>query len=239
MTNASAQNAYYNTSAYNLNSVFTEATAGTAPNQFGIMPGTGNPFFETSYWAMATMNNLAHRLAKYEFQSHLPSPDYGPFIEASAHSGAPGNMQVLQNLAMNNQTVTVNLSSCDVPGQQKIRYLADYTGIVVSILANGVTSDTPVMTSGGTVAYLCPQNFADELQQPTITARLADVPNATKIVVRYAYLPYWVDNGTAVADCSSGTCALPVDRQLGPVYYRLIYLNANSQILAVSAVQIL
>jgi hypothetical protein len=126
-----------------------------------------------------------------------------------------------------------------VPGQQKIRYLADYTGIVVSILANGVTSDTPVMTSGGTVAYLCPQNFADELQQPTITARLADVPNATKIVVRYAYLPYWVDNGTAVADCSSGTCALPVDRQLGPVYYRLIYLNANSQILAVSAVQIL
>jgi hypothetical protein len=239
MTTASAQTGYYNTGAYNLNSVFGDPIAGDAPNQFGIMPGTGNPSVESAYWAMATGNYLAQRLAKYEFQPHVASPDYGPFIEAAAHSGTPGNMLILQNMAMNNRTVTVNLSSCDVPGQQKIRYLADYTGIAVSPLAIGVTSDTAVMTSGGTVAYLCPQNFAAELQQPTISARLADVANAARIVVRYAYFPYWVDNGTSVVDCGSGTCALPVDRQFGPIYYRLIYLDANSTILAVSDVQTL
>jgi hypothetical protein len=126
-----------------------------------------------------------------------------------------------------------------VPGQRKIRYLSDYTGIQVSALANGVTSDTPAMTPGGTVAYLCPQNFAAELEQPTISAGLVDVANATRIVVRYTYLPFWVDNGTAIMDCGSGTCALPVDRRIGPVYYRLIYLDSNSKILAVSDVQTL
>jgi hypothetical protein len=203
------------------------------------MPGTGNPSVESAYWAMATGNYLAQRLAKYEFQPHVASPDYGPFIEAGAHSGPPGNMLILQNMAMNSQTVRVNLSSCDVPGQQKIRYLADYTGIAVTPLGIGVKSDTPSMTPGGTVAYLCPQNFAAELQQPKISARLSDVANAARIVVRYAYLPYWVDNGTSVADCGSGTCALPVDRQIGPLYYRLIYLDANSKTLAVSDIRTL
>lgn len=239
MTTASALNGYFNTLPYSLNSDFGDTSAGQASLQLGILDGTGNVTVDQIFWGMGTGNLLAQRLAKYEFQPNLPSPDYGSLIEAAAHSGIPGNMVILQNMAMNGQSVTVNLASCNVPGQQKIRYLADYSGIVTSTLANGVTSDTPTMTPGGTVAYLCPQNFVAELQQSTISARLTDVPNSTRIVVRYSYLPYWVDNGTAVADCASGTCTLPVDRQIGPIYYRLIYLDANSAVLAVSDIQTL
>ena len=66
---------------------------------------------------------------------------------------------------------------------------------------------------------------------------LSDIANATKIAVRYGYDQYVLDAGNTVFDCGIGSCTLPVDQQIGPVFYRLIYLGANGNVLAISDVQ--
>jgi hypothetical protein len=38
-------------------------------------------------------------------------------------------------------------------------------------------------------------------------------------------------------DCGTGNCTLPVDPQIALVYFRLVYLDTNSTLLATSAVQ--
>jgi hypothetical protein len=227
--------AYQGGGSINLVSNFGDTSAGNAQQQTGAIPGvSGNPSIDDQAWGMGTGNLLAERLPKYANQPHLSSPDYGPFIEAAAHSGTPGNMLMLQSMSMNSQTPTVNLAPYLVSGQEIIRYLSDYKSIVVSLIPAGTTSDTPAMNPGGTVTYLFPQNVTDELRQPLVSARLADVAGAAEIVVRYSYVPYWVDNGTAAINCGTGTCTLPVDRNIGTIYYRLVYLSSSGAVLATS-----
>jgi hypothetical protein len=48
----------------------------------------------------------------------------------------------------------------------------------------------------------------------------------TKVVVRYSYDPYWLDQQSQAIDCGTGSCTLPLDRNVGPVYYRLIISTA-------------
>ncbi len=94
------------------------------------------------------------------------------------------------------------------------------------------------------VAYACWQNTAANYAPPVISARLADIPNAAKIVVQYNYLPdpfqQALINRSMLFqsfDCGSGTCALPVDRNIGSVYYRLVYLDSQGHLLATSDIQ--
>jgi hypothetical protein len=237
-----ANDAYLGGGSINISNFFGSSTLGNIQNPYitGALPGvTGNPSIDDHAWAMGIANLLAERLAPYAYQPHSSSPDYGPNVEAAAHSGTPGNMLMLQSMSMNSQTPTVNLAPYLVSGQNVIRYLADHTSMVVTTISAGTTSDTPTMKPGGTVTYLFPQNSAAGAQQPLVSARLADVANAAKIVVRYSYLPYWVDKGTAVFDCGTGTCVLPVDRNLGTIYYRLLYLSSSGAVLATSDLQTL
>jgi hypothetical protein len=90
------------------------------------------------------------------------------------------------------------------------------------------------------VFYVFPASFNSELQEPEITALISDVPNASTIAVRYHYDPYLLDTpATNAFNCGTGTCLLPVNRNIGPVYYRIIYLDSNSKVLAISDVQTL
>ena len=89
------------------------------------------------------------------------------------------------------------------------------------------------------MVWLFPAVFATELRQPTISARLADVANATKVVARYGYDLYLLDAGNTVVDLAANNGVLPVDCNIGPVYYRLIYLDVNGRVLATSDVQTL
>lgn len=79
-----------------------------------------------------------------------------------------------------------------------------------------------------------------------ISARLADVANATKVVVQYSYTDtlFTQPSVSALAmplamDCGTGSCALPVDRTIGPVYNRLVYLDTYGKVLASSDIQTL
>jgi hypothetical protein len=204
------------------------------------MPGTGNPFIEESYWAMASANKKAQRLAKFEFQPHLASPDCSPVFECSAHSGsAVGNSFIAVNVTDAAQSLTVNTTPYLESGQQFIQDLGDFTGDRATPIASGTASVSVSVPAGGSLALLFPLNFASELQQPSISPKLSDVTGAASIVVRYAYLPYWVDNGTALMNCGAMAtpCVLPVDKAFGTVYYRVIYLDSASNVLATSDIE--
>ena len=195
-----------------------------------------------TFWATASANLFLQRFATtgYLFQPRFGAPDIGYNIESSLRKGSKGNLLLSINLQDGPQTRTVDLSNCAVSGQPTIRYTVNWQAIAISTLSAGVTTDTPTYPASGAVVYLCSNNAANEYNPPTISARLADVPGATQIVVRYSHVAYELPETTNNAvNCGTGTCTLPVDRQIGPIYYRLYYLNSSGAVLSASDIQTL
>jgi hypothetical protein len=179
-----------------------------------------------------------NRLARYWLQPRLNSPDYGFLIDCGAAAGTYGDVLGCLNASDGPQTVTFSLSAYEASGQGIIRYLVNDHSITLTTLTPGTATDTPTLQPLDAVFYVFPVTFAEELQQPQISARLAHVSNATKIVVRYSYDPYYLDAPTSnVYDCGTGACTLPWDRNIGTVYYRIVYLGSGAQVLATSDVQ--
>jgi hypothetical protein len=229
---------YSSTEALALNQDFGDTSAGNTAIQFGALEGTPASTAEDQWWAMGSANLKAQRFAPCEFQPHLPSPDYGPFLEASAHAGTLCNMLVIQNMSASAVNITVNTAPYLVSGQNYLRYLGSYTGDTVTTIVAGITSDTPLIPASGTATYIFPANFSTWLSQPSIAPRLADIAGATAVTVHWGYLPWWVDNGTMSYDCgSTSTCTPPWDRGIGTIYYRLLYRNSAGAILARSDIQ--
>jgi hypothetical protein len=189
---------------------------------------------QTTGWnATTTANQLNTRVAKYLLQPRAAgAPDLGPQFETSLRSGSYGNLLMALYFGAYPATSTVDLTACAISGQATIRYLADWRNIFVSTIAAGTLSDTATFQPGGAAYYICSTNAVAEYSPTLISTLLADVPNATKILVRYAYQPYLLpvrfDN---VVDCGTGTCTLPVDRSLGSVYYVWQYLDGNGKVL--------
>lgn len=193
-----------------------------------------------TFWALSNGGLMASRLAKYLLQPSLNSPDCGMLIECAARAGSYGDLFFAFNATDGPQTPTFSLTPYLQKGQRIIRYVVNDHSITLSILsarAAGPTTDSLTLQPEDAVFYVFPLNFAGELQQPTISAHLSDVPNAAKIVVRYAYAPYYLDAAGAVADCGAGRCTPAWDRNIGTIYYRVIYLDSSSRVLATSDVQ--
>ena len=224
------------------NGLLTYGSTSNSTVQSGASPiyNNGETKAIDTFWAVASANLILRRFATtgYLFQSRSGAPDIGYNIESSLRKGSKGNLLLTLNLQDGPQTRTVDLTNCAVSGQPTIRYTVNWQSITVFPLTLGATSDTPTYPASGAVIYLCSNNAANEYNPPTISARLADVPGASQIVVRYSHVPYELPETTSNAvNCGTGTCTLPVDRQIGPIYYRLYYLNSGGAILATSDVQ--
>ena len=71
-----------------------------------------------------------------------------------------------------------------------------------------------------------------------MSVRLADVPNATQVLVRYGHTPYALTTNLAnEISLGSGSGTIPWDHKLGTLYYKLLYLNSSGAVLASSDVQ--
>ena len=195
-----------------------------------------------------TNPNLLHaRLMKYEYQTRLNSPDYGPFFEAAARTGSYGNILMIQSFVDDSITCTANLAPYLISGQPIIRFAMTWDSIqAVDVIAAGATTDSKTCAPGEFRAYLFPNNAAAELNQPAISAKLSDVTNAASILVRYSYSPLSFRSPSVAAqtlyqvyNCGTGSCQLPVDKQIGTIYYELVYLNSSGRVLATSDVQTL
>jgi len=210
-------------------------------NQAQVHPywSSGDADQTTPFWYSATAHMLHERLAKYLFQPRCSgAPDPGAQFEVALRCGPYGNLLMVANASDYAQTRQIDLSGCVVRGQSTIRYLGDGRGVDVSVIAAGIASDTPTIKDAGVAYYLCSNNEAAELQQPAVSVRIADVANATRAVVRYAYAPFLLplrdDN---LVPLTGGVGTLPVDRTLGPLFYQVLYLAADGRVLAVSDIQ--
>lgn len=191
----------------------------------------------------ALANLLTQRLVKYEFQPWLPSPDLGRWYEGGVRQDSNGNtILMIQQFADAPTSLTVDLRPYKIAGQPIIKYVANCEdGIQVSTLASSATTDTTSSKDGWFVAYVFDQNPGAQLSQPTVSAQLSDVPNATRIQIRFAYTPYAFEQQQdmipEVFECGTGVCSLPVDLQIGHVYYKITYLNSSGAVVADSDVQ--
>jgi hypothetical protein len=208
------------------------------PGQLYSHPHYQNGFAVPMWHAASLANLIIEGNAKYILQPKLNSPDYGFVLDCAARAGSYGDIMFCVNGTEGTQTRTFNLSPYLETGQQIVRYVADPQWITMTVLAAGTASDTVALGPDEAIFYVFPINFAAELEQPTIHAKLADVPNAATVAVRYHYDRYLLDTpATNVFSCGTGTCTLPVNRNIGTVYYRLIYLDASSNVLATSDMQ--
>jgi hypothetical protein len=188
--------------------------------------------FGAMYW---------NRYVKYWQQPRLNAPSIGKpgEIECGAAAGSYGNILACENMTNGPRTITIPLTPYLESGQQIIQQVVDAYGIgPITALSAGTSSTTVTINQAQVVSLVFPVNFAAELQQPTIGARLADVVNASQVVVRFSYDPYYLDTPAGnVYNCGAGTCTPAWDRNIGAIYFRLIYLGASSKVLATSAVQ--
>ena len=207
-----------------------------------------NPFYEQgadlvrAFESPTNANLLLERLATtgYLYAPRGNTPDIAFNIESSLRQGPNGNLLLTASYQDGPQTHPVDLTGCNVANQKKIRYVLDWRSMLVTELPIGTLSDTPTWPAGGAVIYLCPNNEALEYSAPTVSVKLADIPNAASVVIQFANAPYFLNQATGnVVSCSTGTCTVPVDRKIGPWYYRLLYLDTNGDLLASSDVQAL
>ena len=187
----------------------TPTTPGT--NAYGLylfgstsnyqIQGGLNPTYENAdahameqYYAGTIPNLLLSRFAKtgYLYDTVVGAPDvaYNILPGLRQHSGTGNLLMALNTLSMP-QTRTVDLSNCEITGQSIIRYIAsDWQHLTLSILSAGTMSDTPTFPAGGWISYLCSNNEAAEIHQPTLAPTL--LSGASSIVIQWAYSPYFL-----------------------------------------------
>jgi Bacterial Ig-like domain (group 2) len=222
-----------------LNAIFADVTS--TENQ-------GNQLFLNQHFENSAVvpiyhaNNFAaliwQRLAKYWLQPRINSPDYGPYIDCGAAQGTPGAVLGCLDVTDGPETVTFLLSAYETSGQSIIRYVVnDHSISALTIIAAGTPTDVLTLQPGDAVFYVFPVISSTELQQPVISARLADVATASEIVVQWTYDPYYLGVAGNSYNCGSGTCTPPWDPSIGTLYFRLVYLGPSSAVLATSDVQ--
>ena len=212
-------------------------------HQVGVHPRYDIANSKIAWHATSLAQILQNRLAKYSMQPWLVSPDLGEWYEAAVRQDGSGNrILMIQQFADAPTSVTVDLRPYKITGRSIIRYLANCDdGIQVSTLPSNTSVDTISSKDGWFVAYIFDNNPTEQLSEPTISAQLSDVPNATRIQIRFAYTPYAFEQQQdiipEVFDCGTGNCTLPVDLQIGHVYYKVTYLDSSGVIIADSDVQ--
>lgn len=176
------------------------------------------------------------------YQTPLNSPDYGSTIDCAARGGSNGAILLCGNFSDGPQTRIVTFTPYLQSGQQFVCQVWQWQGAVAqTIFSAGTSSASFTLQPDDSLKCSFPATFSGYLSQPTISPRLADVTNATKIAIRWSYDQYWIDAPiNNVVDCGTGAnCKVPVDQNVGTVYYRIIYLNSSGAILATSDVQTL
>jgi hypothetical protein len=197
--------------------------------------GLTNPIFHGNNMAAT----ILLRWQKFLLTPALNSPDLGPLISC----GARAQLLFCWNASDGPQTRTLTLTPYLQSGQKIARYIANWQGIVMTTLNAGTNTDSVTLQPQDSVWYAFPANYAAEIQQPTISARLADISGAGSIAVRYADDLYWLDTpANTVACIGTGVGTVPVDlafKAIAPIVYRLIYMagsNCTGAVVATSDV---
>lgn len=207
---------------------------------------TANEHFEDNFavptfWAVSNGMLEAVRDAKYFLTPARNSPDCGPYIDCAVRCGAAGCVFFALNITDGVQSFkTPSLAPYETSGQSFIRKVVNATGIgPITVLSAGTATDTLTLQPLDAVVYTFPVTFAGELQQPTLAVRMADVANASDLVIHWSYDPYHLQVDPNVYDCGgSGLCTLPADLNFRPslsgpaIYLQYLFRDSSGDILS-------
>ncbi len=236
---------YYDSPRGHYSSVFNDTDLSTQP---GLHPRYPYARAMLGWQASSNAAHLIQGLIRMGFQQRLPPPDLGQYFECTVRTSATyGNMLMCMSFANGTLSRTIDLTPYLESGQPIIKYYATWSGIGISTISAGTTSDFLTCEAGCVVVYKFPVSASSEYSPPTLSVRLADVPNAAKVVVQYSYTegifkaaPVTPLALARAVDCGAGSaCTLPLDRGIGPVFYKLLYLDASGRVIAASDVQTL
>lgn len=232
--------------AFNANAGFITAastqnglwTGGTVQN--GTHPYADSADATKNWHEVGSGTIFTQRFKKYLYQPKVSGQggeDLGQFLDAGMpRCGSAGGLQTYTNVSETEtftRTITLN---CAQSGQKIIRYVATSTGTTITQLNAGTSTDTFTAPPDSHVWYLEPANSSAEYSPVSISSGLPT--GATGFAIRWAYDSYWIDRTTTqTTDCGAGPCSLPVDKNFGTVYYRLIYYDTNKNVLMTSDIQ--
>jgi hypothetical protein len=189
------------------------------------------------WYGESTANLLAKMSTPLLLQPRLSSPDYGQGFEATARTGSTGNMLVIQSFWNAPKTLTVDLTAVTT-SLGGTKYVCNFVGCSATAVTG--SSDVASLDAVGTVWYLFPTS--GPVNPVTISLNPSSVPGALNTAVQYAYTPYAFQQQSGLvptASCVSGVCSIPIDRTIGTVYYRPLYIDINGRVVAVGDVQTL
>lgn len=200
-----------------------------------------NNFSVPTFWAVSNGMLEAARDAKYFLSPAQNSPDCGPYIDCSVRCGAAGCVFFALNITDGVQPFkSPNLAPYETSGQAIIRKIVNATGIgPIAVISAGTATDTLTLQPLDAVVYTFPVTFAGELQQPTLAVRMADVANASDLVIHWSYDLYHLQVDPNIYDCGgTGLCTLPADLNFrsspsGPaIYLQYLFRNSSGNILS-------
>lgn len=181
---------------------------------------------------------------KYWLQPRLNAPSIGKpgEVDCAAASGSYGKIVGCINATDAPRTITIPTTPYLTSGQEFYYASTDAYGIgSITTVSAGTSSITVTLDHGQELDAVFPVTFAGELNQPSISVRLADVTSATGVMIRWAYDPYYLDVNNTIYDCGSTfPCTPPWDMNIGNSgshQYRIIYYGTNHTVLATSDVQ--
>jgi hypothetical protein len=166
-------------------------------------------------------------------QPRQNSPDYGPQFVASLHAGSQGQLLVIQSLSEGTNPRTIDLTpltSCLGGGNSIVEYdTPNWPDLTphITVLAAGTPTLAIAGTAGENIQFGC-FSAAGQYNPPPIAINMTDLPAANDVVVHFAYSPWVLQNQTVSGiDCPGGSCTIPADPKIGPVYYCSIWQNST------------
>lgn len=199
---------------------------------------TTNPS-QAERWNASTLGfKSIGRLEPYLLQPLCNAPGLGSRVHTGARCGSNGTLVIAISDSESPNTVSFAFGSYNNGSAPIMRYrFINGAFLEADALAANATNDIFAAGPGDTDLWVfAAANAASG--QPVLSARLAHIPNATKISIRYNYVQGNLDlPSSTVVSCGVTPCVVPTDPAIGKVYYRIQYLNSNNAVLATSDVQ--
>jgi hypothetical protein len=191
------------------------------------------------WWADAQVTALLSRIAPFNFGSYLPSPNLSvvsqyPLVwtQCTAHSGSVGNILSCTNFSEISQTLTVDHTKYQISTNPVSQYRIVYPGMHTDLLTGTLSSTTYTLAPGESVILLYSADGTSYVSPETISG--AAPSGATQMYLQYSYIysnPL-AEDGFSVECGSVTTCTVNLDKSLGTVTGRRVYLNSGNQVVA-------
>lgn len=227
--------------------VFQNGAGGSFPNDDQENQTPAMPFPDTNieiqrqWWAWAQAGILEKRIAPFDLQMFLPSPNLGdPWIECGARTSSLGKMVLCVNFSEAPVTTSINLANYQTGTNPISVYRMSYPNQnpPTDLLTGAQGTVAYTFAGGETIAWLAHSGAVSYVQPAVLTFN--PPAGATKMAVKFGYVyAQPLAESTAAVVCNSSPCTVNIDPGLNNAYMQRTYLDAANNVISVGDVEII